>query len=51
MKELISVAVLIASLFGGMKITTVVHDFVRRAALEKASHGLPSLPYINTKLR
>jgi hypothetical protein len=41
MKELIGVAVLLVSLFGGTVVLRNIHDAVRRAALEKAAHGLP----------
>ena len=43
MKELISAVVTIASIMGGTAAFKGFHDTVRRAALEKAAQGLPSL--------
>jgi hypothetical protein len=43
MKELIGISILIATLFSGSRIMGVLHNKVRRAALEKATHGLPAL--------
>lgn len=47
MKEIINIAVLIATLFGGSKLITVFHDYMRVAALENVSRGLP--PFRNKK--
>ncbi len=43
MKEIISAVLLIVSLFAGTHYLKEIHDSVRRAALEKAAQGLPSL--------
>ncbi|MCB0411439.1 MAG: hypothetical protein KDD22_02865 [Bdellovibrionales bacterium] len=51
MRELVGVAILIASLFGGTVVIKGIHDSIRRVALEKAAHGLPSLVEMNRTLR
>lgn len=43
MQELISIAVLIATLYGGTLATEKIYVTVREAALTKAYHGLPRL--------
>jgi len=43
MQELISTAILIATLFGGTYTAKRITDEVRVVALTKAAHGLPSL--------
>ena len=43
MKDLINIAVLIATLYGGTVIAEKIHHAVREAALTKAAQGLPSL--------
>ena len=43
MKEVISIAVLIATLFGGTMAAEKIYCSVREATLTKASQGLPSL--------
>lgn len=43
MKEMIGIVVVIATALGGNVALKRFHDTVRRAALEKASVGLPSL--------
>jgi hypothetical protein len=43
MKEIISAVVIIASILGGTAALKEFHDTVRKAALEKAAQGLPSL--------
>ena len=43
MQDLISAAILIATLYGGTVAATKIHDAVREAALTKAAQGLPSL--------
>lgn len=49
MKELISIAILIATLFVGTKIVGYAHDEVRKAALAKASIGLPKFHLRNNR--
>ncbi len=49
MKELIGAAVLLVSLYGGTKMMSVIHDSVRKAALEKVAQGLPKLPRFQNK--
>lgn len=41
MKELIGIAILVASLFGGTRLIDFIHYEVRKAALTKAAQGLP----------
>lgn len=43
MKEIMGIVVLIATLFAGTQALKEFHDSVRKAALEKAATGLPSL--------
>lgn len=43
MKELISIAILVATLFGGTFAANKIYTSVRKAALEKSAHGLPDL--------
>ena len=43
MQDLIGVAIVIATLFGGTYTAKKIYDEVRAAALTKAAHGLPSL--------
>ena len=43
MKEIISAFVLIVPLLAGVRSLKKIHDTVRRAALEKAAKGMPSL--------
>lgn len=43
MKEIISAVLFIVSLWGGTVVLKGVHDGIRKAALEKAAQGLPSL--------
>jgi hypothetical protein len=50
MKEIISVVLLIVSLFTGTQYLKQIHDSVRKAALEKAAQGLPSLVEFNNAL-
>ena len=49
MKELIGAAILIAGLYGGTKIIKEIHSNIQKAALEKASRGLPPLPRFTGK--
>lgn len=50
MQELISIAILIATLFGGTYAAKRITDEVQIAALTKAAHGLPSLSKFSQKL-
>jgi len=43
MQDLISAAILIATLFSGTVVAGKIHRTVRDAALTKTAHGLPSL--------
>lgn len=43
MDQLISIAVLIATLYGGTIVADKIYCSVREAALTKAAHGLPRL--------
>ena len=51
MKELIGAAILIVGLYGGTKALKEIHDTVRKAALEKASKGLPPLTAFTKNLK
>ena len=51
MKEIISVVALLATIYGGTLALKNIHDAVRRAALEKAAQGLPSLTNLSHQLR
>lgn len=51
MKEIISAIVIIASLLSGTVALKGFHDTVRRAALEKATRGLPSLEGMSRTLQ
>jgi len=52
MRELISIAILIATLFGGTLVAEKIYRSVREAALTKAAHGLPNLsPFAKTLTR
>jgi hypothetical protein len=49
MQDLISVAILIATLFGGTVAAEKIHHAVREAALTKAVQNIPSLsPFSRT---
>ena len=50
MKEIISAVLLIVSLFAGTHYLKQIHDSVRKAALEKAAQGLPSLVEMNRRI-
>ena len=50
MKEIISAVLLVVSLFMGTHYLKEIHDHVRRAALEKAAQGLPSLVEMNRRI-
>jgi hypothetical protein len=47
MKEIIAAVLFVVSMYSGTVALKVIHDTVKRAALEKASHGLPSLSEMN----
>lgn len=51
MKEIISAILVIVGLIAGTRYLKEIHDGVRKAALEKAAHGLPSLVDMNRHLR
>lgn len=51
MKEIISAVLLIASLYAGTQALKGFHDFIQRAALEKAANGLPSLTEMTRALQ
>ena len=50
MNDLISIAILIATLFGGTVAADKIYDSVRRAALEKSAKGLPELGSFSKQL-
>lgn len=43
MKEIISAALMIVSIWGGTAALKSIHDGIRKAALEKAAQGTPPL--------
>lgn len=51
MKEIISTIVILATAIGGGAALKSFHDTVRRAALEKAAKGLPSLTQMTRSLK
>lgn len=51
MKEIISAVLLIVSLWGGTAALKGIHDSIRKAALEKAAQGLPSLVEMSKALQ
>jgi hypothetical protein len=51
MKEIISAVILIVSLFAGTQVLKEIHDSLRRASLEKAATGLPSLTKMTNALQ
>lgn len=51
MKEIISVVALLTTLFGGTVVIKNIHATVRKAALEKAAQGLPSLTELSRALQ
>lgn len=51
MKEIISAVVIIVSILGGTAALKGFHDAVRKAALEKAAQGLPSLERMSRALQ
>lgn len=50
MKELISIAVLVATLYGGSLLGEQILESVRREALTKAASGLPRLSPLSQAL-
>jgi len=50
MQDLISIAIIIATLFGGTYTAKKIYEEVKVAALTKAAHGLPSLSKFSQKL-
>lgn len=51
MKEIISAVLFIVSLWGGTVVLKGIHDSIRKAALEKAAQGLPSLTEMTRALQ
>lgn len=51
MKEIISAVFLLGTLFGGTVVLKEIHDWIRVAALTKASKGLPSLVEMTKNLQ
>ncbi|MBX2994047.1 MAG: hypothetical protein KF681_04480 [Bdellovibrionaceae bacterium] len=51
MKEIISAVLMIVSLWGGTAVLKGIHDSIRKAALEKAAQGLPSLEGMSRALQ
>jgi hypothetical protein len=49
-KEIISAVLVIVGIWGGTRVLGEFYDTVRKAALEKASQGLPSLGEMNHQL-
>lgn len=51
MKEIISAALFVVSLYGGTIVLKKFHNHLREAALSKAAEGLPSLTEMHRRLR
>lgn len=51
MKELISAVIFIVGLYTGTAALKALHNSIRKAALEKAADGLPSLVDMSKGLR
>ena len=51
MKEIISAVIFVVGIYGGTAALKAIHSNLRKAALEKAAHGLPSLVEMNKGLR
>ena len=51
MKDLISAVLVIVGLYVGTATLKTIQETVRKAALEKAAQGLPSLMEMNSQLR
>lgn len=50
MKDILSEVVVIVGIWGGTRALADVYEVVRKAALAKASQGLPSLSEMNHQL-
>lgn len=51
MKEIISAVIFIVGIYSGTVALKSIHDTVKKAALEKAAKGLPSLSEMNKAFR
>ncbi len=51
MKDLIGAVLVIVGLYAGTATLKTIHNTIRKAALEKATQGLPSLTEMNSQLR
>ena len=51
MKEIISAIIILATVLGGGAALKSFHDTVKKAALEKAAQGMPSLVEIHRALK
>ena len=51
MKEVISAVIFVVGIYGGTVALKNIHASIRKAALEKSAHGLPSLGEMNKALR
>ena len=51
MKDLIGAVLLVVSICAGTATFKNIHDSIRKAALEKAAQGLPSLTEMTKKLQ
>lgn len=51
MKEIISAVIFVVGIYGGTAALRAIHNNLRKATLEKAAHGLPSLLEMNRSLR
>ena len=50
MKEIISAVLVVVGIWGGTRVLADFYESVRKAALEKAAQGLPSLTEMNHQL-
>ncbi len=50
MKEMIGAVLVVVGIWGGTRVLAHFYDTIQKAALEKASEGLPSLVEMNHKL-
>jgi hypothetical protein len=50
MKELISAVIFVVCIYSGTTALKSIHNGIRKAALEKASRGMPSLTEMNRSL-
>ena len=51
MSNIISAVIFIVSLYAGTTTLKLIHDSIRKAALEKAGKGLPSLTEMTSQLQ